>query len=152
MSRPVPIAFSLRYYRRALVRANRWLGIPNWTWCLLASGSGLVATLIFSGGDYLSRLPFDLLYWLLGAVVLWVVLSLFSPSRKRLQAVAVEEHRADVARTALACRVPLSGVKLVDNDAEYDLLAAQLAENGESAVAETPETKSRPRDASLPTR
>ncbi|WP_155834339.1 hypothetical protein [Halotalea alkalilenta] len=150
MSRPVPIAFSLRYYRRALVRANRWLGIPNWTWCLLASGSGLVATLIASGGDYASRLPFDLLYWLLGAVVLWAVLSLFSPSRKRLLAVAAEEHRADVARTALACRLPLSGVKLVDSDAEYDLLAAQLAENGE--VTETQETQSRPQNTSLPTR
>lgn len=125
-----PVAYSQRYYEKALLSANRFLGLPNPVWSSVVTVSvGLTGW--FASGLELGRFVSGYGGWLLGlAVMLWLVLKCLTPSRSQLKHIAREEHQAEVLHVAGLYGVDPTSVRSADTEEER-----QEMEQGESMLA-----------------
>ncbi|APX93247.1 hypothetical protein BWR19_10060 [Halomonas sp. 1513] len=112
-SRPDAHARSPRYYRRELLRQNRFLGLPNLAWALsITAAVGLA--LFLSGGGSLDP---DAWRWLVAALPLsWALVELlFLPRRLLIHRLARQESRDEVVRVALRHGLNLEQVEVRDD-------------------------------------
>lgn len=113
-----PVAFSQRYYEKALLSANRFLGLPNPVW---SSTVTLMVGLTgwFASGLALGRYVTQYGGWLVGLAVLsWLVLKCLTPRRAYLKRLAREAHQAEVLRVARLYGVDPSSVRSADSEEE----------------------------------
>lgn len=121
-----PVAYSQRYYEKALINANRFLGLPN-------PVCSLIVTLVvgmtgwFSSGLALGRFLEEYGGWLVAlALLVWLVMKCLTPSRAHLKRLAREEHKAEVLRVARMYGVDPTSVRSADSDEEREAM-----ENGQ---------------------
>lgn len=114
----IPVAYSLRYYEKTLLSANRFLGLPNPVW------SSIITLMIaltgwFASGVELSRFISEYAGYLIGlALVIWGVLKCITPSRRHLRRVARAEHQAEVLQIAKLYGIDPTSVRFVDSEEE----------------------------------
>ncbi|SDL03675.1 hypothetical protein SAMN05661010_00818 [Modicisalibacter muralis] len=129
-----PVAYTPKYHEKALVTANRFLGLPNELWSVWAALM-IGMTGWFASGVALIVFIVDYGLWLLlAALSIWLVLRCLTPSRSLLKRVALEEHRIEVEHVATLHGVSTHDVLLVDSEAERQLLElGQVAPSNEDS-------------------
>lgn len=113
-----PVAYSQRYYEKMLISANRFLGLPNSLWSLIATVM-LGLTGWFASGLALSQYLGDYAVWLAGlALSLWLLLKCLTPRRRRLKRLALQAHRDEVLRIAAMHAIDPTSIRVVDSEEE----------------------------------
>lgn len=124
-----PVAYSPQYYEKALLSANRFLGVPNAIW------GGWATTMVgltgwFASGETLGTFIGHHGIWLLViAAVIWLVLRWLAPRHDDLKRAALEEHRSEVQRIAMLHGVDADEVLLAHSEAERQQLELGSAES-----------------------
>ena len=117
-----PVAYTPKYHEKALLTANRFLGLPNGLWSAWATLM-IAMTGWFASGEALSVFVVHYGLWLLViALAIWLILSWLTPSRRLLKRAALEQHRIEVERVAALHGIGIDDVLLANSDAERQLL------------------------------
>nr|WP_298415606.1 hypothetical protein [uncultured Halomonas sp.] len=113
-----PVAYSLRYYEKTLLSANRFLGLPNPFWSAIFTLM-IALTAWFASGVELSRFISEYVWHLVGlAFVIWVILKCITPSRRQLRRAALTEHQTEVLQVAKLYGIDPTSVRFVDSEEE----------------------------------
>ncbi|WP_227370587.1 hypothetical protein [Halomonas sp. M20] len=117
-----PVAYSLRYYEKTLLSANRFLGLPNPVWGAIITFM-ITLTGWFASGVELSRFISEYAGHLaVLALVIWGVLKCITPSRRQLKLAARSEHQAEVLRVAELYGIDPTSVRFVDSEEERRMI------------------------------
>lgn len=117
-----PVAYTPKYHEKALLSANRFLGLPNVLWSVWATLM-IGMTAWFATGVDLHVFIVGYGLWLpVIALAIWLVLRRLTPSRRLLRQAGLEEHRLEVERVATLYGISIDEVLLVDSEAERQLL------------------------------
>ncbi|HET8790229.1 MAG TPA: hypothetical protein VFM75_03395 [Modicisalibacter sp.] len=117
-----PVAYTPKYHEKALLTANRFLGLPNALWSVWATLM-IGMTGWFASGETLFVFIVNYGLWLVVAgLAIWLIFRRLTPSRSLLQRVALEEHRLEVERVATLYGIGVDEVLLVDSELERQLL------------------------------
>ncbi|MEC9482398.1 MAG: hypothetical protein UMU75_03615 [Halomonas sp.] len=117
-----PVAYSLRFHEKQLIRANRFLGQPNLAWASIVIA--VLAGVFWLGSDmaFSSFVKQHTAMLFTGWVGLYGLFKYLTPGRRRLKRIAQSEHRAEVTRVALAHNVGIQEVVLADSEAQRQQL------------------------------
>nr|WP_299379406.1 hypothetical protein [uncultured Halomonas sp.] len=122
MNAKTPVAYSLRYYEKTLLSANRFLGLPNPVWGAIITFM-IALTGWFASGVELSRFISGYAGHLVGlALVIWGLLRCITPSRRQLKRLAQSEHQAEVLQIAKLYGIDPTSVRFVDSEEERRMI------------------------------